>query len=162
MWEHPTGSKPSSQGAKMAQFCQHSSPGMSQLLGNQTSSYLLLKRGKVFLGEKSPWNMNLIMQMLVPYYSILHCNSIKCFYSHHTCPLIPLSSTTVTLWKEHTTSYNNNKIRTTKSPCFKQQSSHFTITAIQLLYVSLCSAYPYLPTPPLGQDMTQGQFLSGV
>ena len=22
--------------------------------------------------------------------------------------------------------------------------------------------YPYLPTPPLGQDMTQGQFLSGV
>ena len=23
-------------------------------------------------------------------------------------------------------------------------------------------AYPYLPTPPLGQDMTEGQFLSGV
>ena len=23
-------------------------------------------------------------------------------------------------------------------------------------------AYPYLPTPPLGQDMTQGQFLNGV
>ena len=22
--------------------------------------------------------------------------------------------------------------------------------------------YTYLPTPPLGQDMTQGQFLSGV
>ena len=22
--------------------------------------------------------------------------------------------------------------------------------------------WPYLPTPPLGQDMTQGQFLSGV
>ena len=22
--------------------------------------------------------------------------------------------------------------------------------------------YPYLPTPPLGQDITQGQFLSGV
>ena len=22
--------------------------------------------------------------------------------------------------------------------------------------------YSYLPTPPLGQDMTQGQFLSGV
>ena len=22
--------------------------------------------------------------------------------------------------------------------------------------------YIYLPTPPLGQDMTQGQFLSGV
>ena len=24
----------------------------------------------------------------------------------------------------------------------------------------LKSCYPYLPTPPLGQDMTQGQFLS--
>ncbi len=24
------------------------------------------------------------------------------------------------------------------------------------------SYLPYLPTPPLGQDMTQGQFLSGV
>ena len=24
------------------------------------------------------------------------------------------------------------------------------------------SSLPYLPTPPLGQDMTQGQFLSGV
>ena len=24
------------------------------------------------------------------------------------------------------------------------------------------TVYPYLPTPPLGQDMTQGQFLSGV
>ena len=23
-------------------------------------------------------------------------------------------------------------------------------------------AYPYLPTPPLGQDMTHGQFLNGV
>ena len=27
------------------------------------------------------------------------------------------------------------------------------------LYISVCY---YLPTPPLGQDMTQGQFLSGV
>ena len=26
----------------------------------------------------------------------------------------------------------------------------------------LCEACYYLPTPPLGQDMTQGQFLSGV
>ena len=28
-------------------------------------------------------------------------------------------------------------------------------------YVSAC-IYAYLPTPPLGLDMTQGQFLSGV
>ena len=27
--------------------------------------------------------------------------------------------------------------------------------------VCVCTGY-YLPTPPLGQDMTQGQFLSGV
>ena len=26
----------------------------------------------------------------------------------------------------------------------------------------ILTAYPYLPTSPLGQDMTQGQFLSGV
>ena len=25
-----------------------------------------------------------------------------------------------------------------------------------------CNYYPIYPTPPLGQDMTQGQFLSGV
>ena len=30
-------------------------------------------------------------------------------------------------------------------------------------YLNLSSAFwYYLPTPPLGQDMTQGQFLSGV
>ena len=28
------------------------------------------------------------------------------------------------------------------------------------IYVYVCSSY--LPTPPLGQDMTQGQFLSRV
>ena len=28
--------------------------------------------------------------------------------------------------------------------------------------LKICLWYPYLPTPPLGQDMTQGQFLSGV
>ena len=28
--------------------------------------------------------------------------------------------------------------------------------------ISTFFSYPYLPTPPLGQDMTQGQFLSGV
>ena len=27
---------------------------------------------------------------------------------------------------------------------------------------SKTTSYSYLPTPPLGQDMTQGQFLSGV
>ena len=28
--------------------------------------------------------------------------------------------------------------------------------------VNMLGLYIYLPTPPLGQDMTQGQFLSGV
>ena len=34
---------------------------------------------------------------------------------------------------------------------------NFTITILTISRV-----YPYLPTPPLGQDMTQGHFLSGV
>ena len=29
-------------------------------------------------------------------------------------------------------------------------------------FIILYMVYIYLPTPPLGQDMTQGQFLSGV
>ena len=36
-----------------------------------------------------------------------------------------------------------------------------TFVADQIRY-NLKSAQYYLPTPPLGQDMTQGQFLSGV
>ena len=31
-----------------------------------------------------------------------------------------------------------------------------------LLHLSLIHSLSYLPTPPLGQDMAQGQFLSGV
>ena len=31
----------------------------------------------------------------------------------------------------------------------------------EVLFLCLMT-YPYLPIPPLGQDMTQGQFLSGV
>ena len=30
------------------------------------------------------------------------------------------------------------------------------------VWVLIISYTSYLPTPPLGQDMTQGQFLSGV
>ena len=30
------------------------------------------------------------------------------------------------------------------------------------IIISYLKPYLYLPTPPLGQDMTQGQFLSGV
>ena len=34
--------------------------------------------------------------------------------------------------------------------------------AIQMFLVGISLFYPIYPTPPLGQDMTQGQFLSGV
>ena len=38
---------------------------------------------------------------------------------------------------------------------FRQYSGRYTLTLHN-------TVYSYLPTPPLGQDMTQGQFLSGV
>ena len=39
----------------------------------------------------------------------------------------------------------------------------FQISEAELNEITLKEiAYIYLPTPPLGQDMTQGQFLSGV
>ena len=37
-----------------------------------------------------------------------------------------------------------------------------TLTVDGLNWVTLAGSRSYLPTPPLGQDMTQGQFLSGV
>ena len=43
------------------------------------------------------------------------------------------------------------------SICKRQLSFSFSFP----LFFSL-SLYPYLPTPPPGQDMTHGQFLSGV
>ena len=36
------------------------------------------------------------------------------------------------------------------------------IYAAPICYVICGCEYIYLPTPPLGQDLTQGQFLSGV
>ena len=35
-------------------------------------------------------------------------------------------------------------------------SAHLQLVIFTIVYLS------YLPSPPLGQDMTQGQFLSGV
>ena len=35
-------------------------------------------------------------------------------------------------------------------------------TNIEFFSFFFLLSYSYLPTPPLGQDMTQGQFLSGV
>ena len=37
-----------------------------------------------------------------------------------------------------------------------------TLVKILARIENFCQARYYLPTPPLGQDMTQGQFLSGV
>ena len=38
----------------------------------------------------------------------------------------------------------------------------FIFPYLQKTFYKLLTRYPYLPTPPPGQDMTQGQFLSGV
>ena len=44
------------------------------------------------------------------------------------------------------------------------QSQHLTILGEKdyYKYVGISEADHIYPTPPLGQDMTQGQFLSGV
>ena len=44
---------------------------------------------------------------------------------------------------------------------FKKTQKKILIVNIWLIIKSP-NLYSYLPTPPLGQDMTQGQFLSGV
>ena len=41
--------------------------------------------------------------------------------------------------------------------CLAYLSIYLSISACLQIFF-----YPYLPTPALGQDMTQGQFLSGV
>ena len=44
--------------------------------------------------------------------------------------------------------------------CFSVCNQNFITTDVNITLVF--SHYSYLPTPPLGQDMTQGQFLSGI
>ena len=43
----------------------------------------------------------------------------------------------------------------------KLSKAYFEIVAT-MLFLHYFNSYPIYPTPPLGQDMTQGQFLSGV
>ena len=68
--------------------------------------------------------------------------------------------------------YNNNNNNTTKwfmhkPEFFIEKEIHkiikdFVIQTNHLISTSSLFLVSYLPTPPLGQDMTQGQFLSGV
>ena len=37
-----------------------------------------------------------------------------------------------------------------------------SLLRVYMDYIKINRPYPIYPTPPLGQDMTQGQFLSGV
>ena len=46
-------------------------------------------------------------------------------------------------------------------PLFTLKYTAFILTSVFLLFIWDIDWY-YLPTPPLGQDMTQGQFLGGV
>ena len=60
-----------------------------------------------------------------------------------------------------------------KKPCISPSGFNHFARYLQELYIIVCCSencefyilavfLSYLPTPPLGQDMTQGQFLSGV
>ena len=46
-----------------------------------------------------------------------------------------------------------------RSGLFKMLPSNYSVTNHIYIYIYV---YIYTPTPPLGQDMTQGQFLSEV
>ena len=56
-------------------------------------------------------------------------------------------------------------ISMSSTPCTKPLVTVLSALGIIVIFIlhsfSAMSRY-YLPTPPLGQDMTQGQFLSGV
>ena len=51
------------------------------------------------------------------------------------------------------------KMRYIKDESWRQIENMKKFQFIFFMYINI---YYYLPTPPLGQDMTQGQFLSGV
>ena len=44
----------------------------------------------------------------------------------------------------------------------KLQHPKIGFNLLKIKYTGNISGLSYLPTPPLGQDMTQGQFLSGI
>ena len=50
----------------------------------------------------------------------------------------------------------SSKIWTRVAMSISYNDNHYTTDTSNVLVL------PYLPAPPLGQDMTQGQFLSGV
>ena len=54
---------------------------------------------------------------------------------------------------------DSNKPQLDERPSF---SLGKTFSLVHWIYISILVSLTYLPTPPLGQDMTQGQFLSGV
>ena len=66
---------------------------------------------------------------------------------------------------EPSTFYNIKKDSSAQTILVSTMSPAFTAQPIldsNVLCVSSLSSLSYLSTPPLGQDMTQGQFLSGV
>ena len=44
----------------------------------------------------------------------------------------------------------------------RKNHSPIILELVQMIVKAILVTIYYLPTPPLGQDMTQGQFLSGV
>ena len=46
--------------------------------------------------------------------------------------------------------------------CSKNANLDYAILFVHMITIIANAFLPYLPTPPLGKDMTQGQFLCGV
>ena len=68
----------------------------------------------------------------------------------------------ISLWLQE--SWRSGRLKTMDSEVVSQRHRciSVTFTTSEKLPELMSHALSYLPTPPLGQDMTQGQFLSGV
>ena len=64
--------------------------------------------------------------------------------------------------------YISSKVRVTVNKDYPTYQVNQSVDIRELQWIKSCKKqiqimkWYYLPTPPLGQDMTQGQFLSGV
>ena len=80
----------------------------------------------------------------------------SCFY-YHTLPSFLWPYDSPTFWKNFEIAFQNNL----QIPSPRYYLAYRKICSIGWIYIYIY-IYIYLPNPPLGQDMTQGQILSGV
>ena len=100
------------------------------------------------------WNFNWLKPSVAPGYIIVSYPPVSCGRTH--LPPSPNSTTS--------TGQGDIPISSTGCTCFAVLSLIYTGTSLdwRLGRGSICYSLSYLPTPLLGQDMAQGQFLSGV